>query len=161
MLHQIENKIRENQRITPEEGLFLYEKAELGFLGMMAELVKQRKSGNEVYYILNFHIEPTNICINKCNFCSYSHHFSPMQWDLPVEEMLQTVRQQEPEVKEVHITGAVHPDKDLFYYADLLRRIKQVRPDLHVKALSAVELDYIAKKANLTYKKALQFLKEA
>jgi aminodeoxyfutalosine synthase len=71
------------------------------------------------------------------------------------------VRQQDKDVREVHITGAVHPDKDLYYYADLLKRIRGLRPDLHIKALSAVELDYIIRKAKLTYRKGLMFLREA
>lgn len=160
MEKKISEKIELKQRLTPEEGLFLYEKAELGYLATLAETVKQRKSGNEVYYIINFHIEPTNICVNRCNFCSYSHHFSPRKWDTPVEEMLEMVRKQDKNVKEVHITGAVHPDKDLYYYADLLKQIKSIRPDLHIKALSAVELDYIIRKAGKNYRQGLIYLKE-
>ncbi len=161
MIKEISEKIKQNLRITPEEGLFLYENAELGTLASLAEFDKQRKSGNEVSFIRNFHIEPTNICVNRCNFCSYSHHFSPKKWDLSVEEMLETVRKQDLNVREVHITGAVHPDKDLYYYADLLKKIKEIRPDLHIKALSAVELDYIIRKAGKNYRQGLVFLKES
>ena len=154
-------KVLAGKRILPEEGLLLYEKAELGFLGMLAEKVRTRLNANNVFYIRNFHIEPTNICVNKCRFCSYSHHFSPKKWDLSIEDMLAIVRSQDDNVKEVHITGAVHPDKDLFYYEGLLRKIKALRPDLHIKALSAVELDYIINKAKVTYEQGLKFLQAA
>ena len=146
----IAEKVINGNRITDEEGLLLYEKADTGFLGMLAEFVNQRKSGGAVYFIRNFHLEPTNICVNKCRFCSYSHHFNKDTWDLSVEEMLETVKKQDKSVREVHITGAVHPKKDLFYYADLFSRIRLIRDDLHIKALSAVELEYIFDKANDT-----------
>jgi aminodeoxyfutalosine synthase len=158
-LLRIADKVFNHQRLLPEEGLLLYEKAEPGFLSMLAEYVRNRKNGNKVFYIRNFHIEPTNICVNRCRFCSYSHHFSPKQWDLAVEEMLQTVRSQDATVREVHITGAVHPDKDIFYYGKFFGMIRKLRPDLHIKALSAVEMDYIVKKAGMTHEQGLKFLK--
>ncbi|HTX89500.1 MAG TPA: CofH family radical SAM protein [Bacteroidales bacterium] len=154
----ITRKVTGGVRITPEEGLLLFEKAGTGYLGALAEIIKNRKSGNEVYFIRNFHIEPTNICVNRCCFCSYSHHFSKESWDLGVEEMLETVRKQDPNVREVHITGAVHLEKDLEYYGGLLRKIKAIRPDLHIKALSAVELDYMIRKAGRSYREGLEYL---
>jgi aminodeoxyfutalosine synthase len=157
---EIARKVQADERITDPECLLLYEEADTGFLGMLANFIRTRKNGQAVYYIRNFHIEPTNVCVNRCKFCSYSHHFSAEQWDLSVEEMLDTVRQQDATVREVHITGAVHPDKDLHYYATLIRKIKEVRPDLHVKALSAVELEYVIHKANMSYEHGLRYLKE-
>jgi aminodeoxyfutalosine synthase len=160
-LKQIACKVIAGERILPEEGIILYEKGELGFLAMLAENVRVRLNSNDVFFIRNFHIEPTNICVNKCRFCSYSHHFSPKKWDLTVEEMLGTVRNQDDNMREVHITGAVHPDKDIYYYEDFLRKIKSLRPDLHIKALSAVELEYIIKKAGISYEQGLKFLQAA
>jgi len=158
-LQHIVQKVLHQARLLPEEGLTLYEYAEPGLLSMLAEHVRKAKNGENVYFIRNFHIEPTNICVNRCRFCSYSHHFSPKSWDLSIEEMLETVRSQDPTVREVHITGAVHPDKDLFYYADFFTRIKKIRPDLHIKALSAVEMEYIVKKAGMNYGQGLKYLK--
>lgn len=160
-LKQIAYKVIAGERILPEEGILLYEKGELGFLSMLAEHVRIRFNANDVFFIRNFHIEPTNICVNKCRFCSYSHHFSPKKWDLTIEEMIETVRNQDENVREVHITGAVHPEKDIYYYEGLLRKIKSLRPDLHIKALSAVELDYIIKKARISYEQGLKFLQAA
>ena len=156
----IAEKILGGGRVSNDECLLLYEKAETGFLGMLAEYIRQKKNGDHVYYIRNFHLEPTNICVNRCKFCSYSHHFSKNQWDLSLEEMLEIVRTQDISVREVHITGAVHPEKDLFYYVNLIKKIKEIRPNLHVKALSAVELHYIIHKARMTYEQGIKFLKE-
>ncbi len=160
-LKKIVVKVIAGERIIPEEGILLYEQGELGFLAMLAEHVRVRLNANEVYFIRNYHIEPTNICVNNCRFCSYSHHFSPKKWDLTVEEMLETVRSQDENVRELHITGAVHPGKDLYYYESLLRTIKSLRPYLHIKALSAVELEYIIKKARISVEQGLKFLRDA
>lgn len=153
-------KVISGQRLLPEEGLWLYGNAGLGWLGMMAELMRQRHNANTVSYIRNFHIEPTNICVNKCRFCSFSHHFSAEQWELSKDEILERVEREPEDVREVHITGAVHPGRDLYYYGEILQAIRKLRPRLHLKAYSAVELDYMISKANLSYKDGLEYLKE-
>ncbi len=155
----IADKVNRAERISPEDGLLLFEHGELGFLGMLADLVRERLNGNKAYFIRNFHIEPTNICVNKCKFCSYSHHFSPDKWELTREEILGKVLAQDKNVGEVHITGAVHPDRDIHYYGELLKLIREARPDLHIKAYSAVELDYMIAKAGMDIEAGLAYLK--
>jgi len=155
----IKAKIISGDRIDPAEGLFLFEGGELGFLGTLAEVVRQRHNGNQVSYIRNFHIEPTNICINRCRFCSFSHHFSALRWELTIPQILEKIREQPEDMQEVHITGAVHPDRDIYYYAELLKAIRSIRPQLHIKAYSAVELDYMIKKAGMSIKKGLELLR--
>jgi len=154
----IARKIYDGQRISPDEALLLFKSSGLGFLGMLADHVRERKNGNHAYFIRNFHIEPTNICVNKCSFCSYSHHFSRKKWELTVDEMLNKVREQDQTVRELHITGAVHPGRDIRYYGELLKKIREIRPDLHIKAYSAVELDYMITKAGMTFAEGLFFL---
>ena len=156
----IAEKICNGTRITSEEGLWLYEHGELGWLGMLAELIRHRLHGNHVYFIRNFHIEPTNVCINKCRFCSFSHHFSQTQWELTVGEILEKVKEQSDDMQEIHITGAVHPDRDLYYYGDILKQIRELRPGLHMKAYSAVELDHMIRQAGLAIEDGLKYLKE-
>jgi aminodeoxyfutalosine synthase len=156
----ISRKVGAGKRITPEEALLLFREAPLGFLGMLANQVRELKNGNKAYYILNFHIEPTNICVNRCRFCSYSHHFSPEKWELTVDEILEKVREQDDSVRELHITGAVHPSRDLQYYGEILRKIRAIRPALHIKAYSAVELDYMFIKSGLSVADGLKFLKD-
>lgn len=157
---EIAQKVISGERISMDEGMILFEKAELPFLGMLADLIRKNKNGDHVYFIRNFHIEPTNICVNKCRFCSYSHHFSPEKWEMTVREILDEVGKQDESVREVHITGAVHPDRDIFYYGDILKKIRKARPGLHIKAYSAVELDYMIKKAKITIEQGLVYLKE-
>ncbi len=156
----IAEKVMTNTRLTPEEGLWLFEHGELGWLGMVAEIVRQRYNGNKGFFIRNFHIEPTNVCVNKCRFCSFSHHFSKEQWELSVDQILEKVTNQPVEVQELHITGAVHPDRDLYYYGEILKKIRGLRPGLHIKAYSAVELDYMITKAKRSFKEGLTYLKE-
>ena len=149
-LKRIAGKVIRGERVTVEEGIVLFTEGDLGCLGKLADMVRLRKNGDRAYFIRNFHIEPTNICVNKCKFCSYSHHFSKTKWELSVEEIIDKVKEPENAVPELHITGAVHPDRDLYYYGDLLVKIKAVRHDLHIKAYSAVEIDYMIKKAGLS-----------
>jgi aminodeoxyfutalosine synthase len=159
MQEHIAQKVLAGQRISPAEGLALFEQGELGFLGKLADTIRQRKNGDNAYFIRNFHIEPTNICVNKCKFCSYSHHFSKTSWELTVDEILEKVKAPENDVTELHITGAVHPDRDIYYYGDLLVKIRVARPGLHIKAYSAVELDYMFKKSGMSVKEGLEYLK--
>jgi len=158
-LKTIAQNVMEGKRITPEEGLILFSEGDLGFLGVLADEVRVRKNGNAAFYIRNYHIEPTNICINKCLFCSFSHHFSPEKWELTVDTILEKVENMDDTVKELHITGAVHPDRDLHYYGELLKKIKAVRPGLHIKAYSAVELDYMIRKSGMDLHDGLVWLK--
>jgi aminodeoxyfutalosine synthase len=158
-LKDIARKVDRGERILPEDGMLLFESGELGFIGKMADVVRQRKNGDRAYFIRNFHIEPTNICINKCKFCSYSHHFSSTRWELTMDEIIEKVVKQEQNVSELHITGAVHPDRDIYYYGELLKKIKTVRPRLHLKAYSAVELDYMIGKSGMNIRDGLSYLK--
>jgi aminodeoxyfutalosine synthase len=160
-LSAIFTKVMDGTRLNPADGESLFLHAELGFLGMLADVVRKRKNGNNAYFIRNFHIEPTNICVNRCKFCSYSHHFSKTQWELSVDEILERVKKQDETVRELHITGAVHPNRDIHYYGDLLKQVKSVRGDLHLKAYSAVELDYMFEKSGMTDEEGMKYLKAA
>lgn len=161
-LRRIAEKITDEIPITPEEGLMLYKDADLPVLGILAGIVKRRFNGNFAYFNRNFHIEPTNKCIYNCRFCSYHKPAGdPESWEYNHEEMLDIVRRfDDKDVTEVHIVGGVHPDYDLHYYGRLIQKIKQHRPALHVKAFSAIELDYMIHKAGLTFEEGLQKLKE-
>jgi len=162
-LKLIADKVYNNQRISNSDGLYLYEHADLGFVGMLANHVRIQKNKNFVYFNRNIHIEPTNICVFDCKFCSYSRLIKHKQdgWELSEEQILEKVKsyQNEP-ITEVHIVGGVHPKMGLQYFAELISKIKAIRPDLHVKAFTAVELDYMCRKAKLSYKEGLTILKQ-
>jgi len=161
-LKNIAHKVLTSQRITPEEGLYLYENAELGFLGTLANFVRENRHGNKVFFNRNFHIEPTNVCIYSCKFCSYVRKINqPGAWEYSLEEILDKVKAYDGQaVTEVHIVGGVHPKRDLHYYGTMLAEIKKLRPDLHIKAFTAVELEFMIKKSKYTLAEGLRKLKE-
>jgi len=163
-LKAIANKVFKGERISFEEGVILYKEAELGFLGVLANFVREKKSGNKVYFNHNFHVEPTNVCVYSCSFCSYSRLIKNREegWELSVDQILNIIKgYDDQEVTEVHITGGVVPKQDLAFYTELFRRIKAHRPNLHIKALTPVEFHYIFKKAKVSYEEGLQLMKEA
>jgi aminodeoxyfutalosine synthase len=126
--------------------------------------VREKKSGNKVYFNHNFHVEPTNVCVYSCSFCSYSRLIKHREqgWELSVDQILDIVKGYDnQDVTEVHITGGVVPRQDLAFYTELFRKIKAHRPGLHIKALTPVEFHYIFKKAKVTYEEGLKMMKEA
>ncbi len=163
-LQQIARKVNQNERISVDECTILYERGEPGFLGLLAEITRKRKNGSFVYFNRNFHIEPTNVCVFSCNFCSYSRSYKNREagWELSEDDMLDRIRMYDGKpVTEVHIVGGVHPKMDLHFFAGVLRKIKKHRPELHIKAFTAVELDYMIRKAKMSYSEGLSFLRDA
>jgi len=160
----IADKVETGQRISDEDALYLFEEADLSFTGMLANQVRERKNGNHTYFNRNFHIEPTNVCVFTCNFCSYSREYKSREdgWELTVEEMLNRVKAYDGQpVTEVHIVGGVHPKMDLKFFGSLLEKIKAHRPELHIKAFTAVELDYMFRKAKMSASEGIAFLKSS
>lgn len=161
---RIYQKLLDNQRITPSEGLYLYEQAELSELGVLANYVREKKHGDNTYFNRNFHIEPTNVCLYTCTFCSYSRLIKKRSegWEYTMEEMMDIVKSYDDKpVTEVHIVGGVLPQYDLEFYSSLFKNIKRHRPELHVKALTPVEYYYIFKKAKVTYAEGMKIMKES
>src|SRR5688572_18219434 len=151
-LKNIAEKIGEKERINEEEGLLLFEKGSLAFLGTLANYIREDLHGNKTYFNRNFHIEPTNVCVFTCRFCSYSRLYSHRDegWELSLQQMLDIVKSYDGKsITEVHIVGGVHPKMNLEFFCELLQKIKQHRPSLHIKGFTAVELDYMFRKAKL------------
>lgn len=162
-IENIVSKLRHAERITAEEALLLWQKAPLWQLSELATAAKRRVSGEKVYYNRNFHLEPTNICLFECSFCSYRRKAGQEgAWDHSLEEILSTVRsRKESGATEIHIVGGVNPKYDLYYYADMIRAIKQIMPSVAVKAFTAVELNWMISRAGLSLTEGLKLLKEA
>lgn len=163
-LKAVAQKVLDNKRINEEEALLLFEKGSLPFVGALANYIAQSLHGNSVYYNRNFHIEPTNVCVYTCNFCSYSRQYKHRDdgWELSIEQMLDMVKKYDGQpVTEVHIVGGVHPKMNLEFFCELIAKIKAHRPDLHIKGFTAVELDYMFRKAKLSTEEGLQQLKAA
>lgn len=163
-LRAIARKVESSQRITVDEGILLYEKAELAYLGVLAHYIREKRHGDCVYFNRNFHIEPTNLCVYDCKFCSYSRLIKQRAegWEYSMEDMLKLVKKYDAEpVTEVHIVGGVLPQYDIDFYTKLFSAIHQHRPDLHIKALTPVEYHYIFKKAKLDYASGMKLMKDA
>lgn len=163
-LRTIAEKILNRQRISPQEGLVLFEKGSLPFVGALANHVREQLHGDTTYFNRNFHIEPTNVCVFACSFCSYSRLYAHREegWELTTDQMLNIVKSYDGKpVTEVHIVGGVHPKLTLEFFADLLRQIKAHRPGLHIKGFTPVELDYMFRKAKKTVEEGMRYLHEA
>lgn len=163
-LKTVGEKVINNIRLSDEDGLLLFERGSLSFLGALSNFVRERLHGHQTYFNRNFHIEPTNVCVFSCHFCAYSRLYAHREegWELSVDQMLDIVKKYDnkPET-EVHIVGGVHPKMNLHFFLDLTRRIRAHRPDLHIKGFTAVELDYMFRKAKFSVEEGLKLFKEA
>ena len=163
-LQSIGYKVLNNERISFEEGVTLFEKASLPFVGSLANWVREQKHGHKTYFNRNFHIEPTNVCVFSCAFCSYSKLYAHREegWELSIEQMMHIVKSYDGKpVTEVHIVGGVHPKMNMDFFLELLRTIKDHRPDLHIKAFTPVELDYMFRKAKVSVEEGMRLAHEA
>lgn len=162
-LKSIAEKVLNKERISFEEGIILYEEGALNYLGSLANYIREDLHGHQTFFNRNFHIEPTNLCVFDCKFCSYSRLLKQEKdgWSLSEKEILSIVESYKDQpVTEVHIVGGVHPKMGLQYFADLIKKVKMIRPDIHVKAFTAVELEYMCRKAKVSYREGLQILKD-
>lgn len=156
-------KIEAGGRIDREEALQLWYESPLWELARVAMLRRRQINGDRLYYNRNIHIEPTNRCIFNCRFCSYRRPVdSPEMWDYSMEEVEALARRQQGRgLTEVHIVGGVHPDHDLDYYCEMIRRVQAILPEVSIKAFTAIELSYMIRQAGLTPKAGLERLIEA
>ncbi len=162
---EIAHKVVSGSRITDDEALVLYNSDNLSFLGSLANFVKNKLTFDYVFFNRNFHIEPTNICVFDCKFCSYARGIRERTnydaWELSEQQIYDLVKKYDGQpVTEVHIVGGVHPKMGLMYFAQLIQNIKKIRPEIHVKAFTAVELEYMFRKAKVSYQEGLKILKD-
>jgi aminodeoxyfutalosine synthase len=163
-LQSIGYKIINKERISFEEGVALFEQASLSYVGALANWVREQKHGHKTYFNRNFHIEPTNVCVFSCAFCSYSKLYANREegWELSIEQMMHIVKSYDGKpVTEVHIVGGVHPKMNMDFFLELLRTIKAHRPELHIKAFTPVELDYMFRKAKVSVEEGMRLAHEA
>ncbi|MBU8892856.1 MAG: aminofutalosine synthase MqnE [Bacteroidales bacterium] len=158
---KIIHKVIQEERLNQSEGIELFD-FDLGLLGVLASYVNRRKNQDKVFFNKNFHIEPTNICIYDCKFCSYHRKINQSgSWEYSIDEILEKASSyKNTGATEVHIVGGVHPNRDLHYYGKMISSIKKILPEIHVKAFTAVELDFMIKKVHLTLKEGLTKLKD-
>ena len=164
LLQIIGNKVIKNERLSFDDGVYLFEHASLPYVGALANWKRESLHGDKTYFNKNFHIEPTNVCVFSCKFCSYSKLYAHKEegWELTIDQMLDIVKSYDGKpVTEVHIVGGVHPKLTLTFFLELMRAIKAHRPGLHIKAFTPVELEYMFRKANVTTKEGMRLAHEA
>ena len=164
VMQKIIEKVQAGERISDEDGMYLYTEADLSEVGVLANYVREKKHGTKTYFNRNFHIEPTNVCLYTCTFCSYSRLIKKRDqgWEYTHDEIMEMIKKYDEEpVTEVHIVGGVLPQYDLAFYQKLFSEIKSHRPDLHIKALTPVEYHYIFKKAKVSYEEGMKLMLEA
>ena len=159
----IADSVRRGERLSADDAALLWRTAPLWLLGELAVERKRSVSGDMVFYNRNFHIEPTNICLFNCRFCSYRRpKGSPEAWDLSLDEIERMAQSRaDSGATEVHIVGGVHPDRGLDHYVEMVGRVKRAVPRATVKAFTAVELFYLFGKAGVTVEEGLRRLVEA
>jgi aminodeoxyfutalosine synthase len=162
-LRDVAAKVRDGERLTFDDGVRLYRSRDLLGVGHLADIVRRRLNGSRAHYVVNRHINPTNICKNRCRFCAFSRDADdPDAYALTVEEALTKAREAGGQsVSEFHIVGGLHPDLPFEYYLELLSALRAEFPDVHLQAFTAVEIDHLARLAGLSVRDCLLALREA
>ncbi len=161
-LEEIANKVAQGQRLSIADGERLFACADMNAVGSLAHHVRTRLHGNSAYYVVNRHINYTNICVNGCRFCAFSRKKGdPLSFELSEDEILDKIRANGDGLTEIHVVGGCHPDLPLSFFEDLLRKIREIKPDACIKAFTAVEIAHFAKKEGTSVKEVLERLKSA
>ncbi len=162
-LLDIYHKVTNGERLSPEDGVRLYNTAHLPALGYLANLVREQKNGNKAYYIYNQHINYSNVCSNLCKFCAFGKEKqAPGSYEMSIEEIENKIKERLKEpISEVHIVGGIHPDLPYSYYTNMLQAIKRIRPQIHIQAFTCVEIAHLAKLAGMSVEDTLKDLVRA
>ena len=158
----IKEKVTAGERLARKDGIALYRSHDLLALGRLASIVAERKNGDRVHFVQNMHINPTNICVNRCKFCAFSRSKGePGAYELSIDDIVSKAKNAEPGVRELHIVSGLHPDLPFSWYLDMLGTLREKFPHLHIKAFTAVEIDYLARLARLGLRETLLKLRDA
>jgi aminodeoxyfutalosine synthase len=157
-------KVRAGERLTFDDGVRLFECPDLLAVGHLANRERERRHGRRTYYNFNIRLEATNVCVASCLFCSFARLTpdSPSAYTLSLEQVLDKVRRRAHQpLTEVHVVNGLHPDLPFEYYTDMLRGLKQVRPGIHLKCFTAVEIAFFSDIYKMSDREVLERLKEA
>jgi aminodeoxyfutalosine synthase len=158
----INEKVHANQRLSREDGIMLFRSHDLLALGRMASFAAEQKNSARVYFVQNMHINPTNLCVNRCKFCAFSRSKGePGAYEMSIDDILGRARSAGPGVREFHIVSGLHPDLPFSWYLEMLRALKKECSHIHIKAFTAVEIDYLAKLSGLGLNGTLLALRDA
>lgn len=159
-LKTIGEKILSRKRLDQDDGQALYETYDLLGLGLLANYVREQKNENRAYYIVNQHINYSNICLNRCRFCAFGKDPNdPLAYEMSLDDIETKVLERlEDPISEIHIVGGIHPHLPFSYYRDMLKRIKVLRPEVHIQAFTAVEIAHLAQLADRSVEETLRSL---
>ncbi len=162
-LQAIANKVEKGERLSREDGIALFRSHDLLEIGKMANMVRERKHGKKTYFIVNRHINHTNICVNRCRLCAFGRDAdSPGAYVLSLEEIEQKIAAcADQNISEIHIVGGLNPDLKLDYYVEMLRMVRRRLPHAIIQSLTAVEVEYLARMHGMTYREVLSTLRDA
>jgi aminodeoxyfutalosine synthase len=153
------DKVRAGQRLSREDGLLLFETEDLHALGQMANFAKSRLHGEQVFFVLNRYVNPTNVCVLSCSFCDFARKKGEAgAFENSIEDVLEMIK---PGTREAHIVGGHHPDWPFEYYERLIAAIHAARPETQIKAFTAAEIDYLWRRWKIEPREALARLKTA
>ncbi|WP_088189460.1 aminofutalosine synthase MqnE [Desulfosporosinus sp. FKA] len=162
-LYDLIQKVEEGKRLDFEDGVRLMKSRDILALGYMANLIREQKNGNKTYFIVNRHINHTNVCTNLCHFCAYGvKKEDPQAFTLSLEDIEKAALEATQEgVSEIHILGGLNPDLPFEYYLEMLQRVKRILPQACIQAFTAVEVDYFTQITGFSVKEVLRKLMAA
>jgi aminodeoxyfutalosine synthase len=161
-LEPVRDKVLSGKRLSFEDGVALYRSHDLLAIGRLANHVREQRHGDAAYFVWNTHINHTNVCVATCDFCAFAARPDEARgYTMGLPEIFANVAALPGPVREVHIVGGLHPDLPWSYFLDMMRGIKRVRPDIHIKAFTAVEIFFFHRLYRLSVEKVLAELKEA
>ncbi|MBI5179455.1 MAG: aminofutalosine synthase MqnE [Nitrospinae bacterium] len=162
-MEEIRRKVEAGERLSFDDGLFLMNSPDLLSLGKLADTVRRRKNRNRAHYIVNSHINHTNICVNKCRFCAFQRAAGEEgAYTMALDEVMREAEKgYAPGISEFHIVGGLHPDLPYSYYREMIARLHETYPQVHLQAFTAVEIDYFARISGMGLREVLTDLKEA
>jgi len=162
-LKEIREKVEAGERLSFEDGLALEASSDILEIGALANLVRERKNGDLAFYNVNTHINPTNVCVYTCDFCAFRADLDePKAYVMYRDQVTERARQaSERGATEIHIVGGLHHKLKLDYYCDVIRWIKEVDPEIHVKAYTAVEIEFFAKITRVSTEEVIKRLIDA
>lgn len=148
--NRIKNKVLSGERLTKKEALTLFESDDIFALGKLASHIAKKKNNNKAYFIRNIHVNPTNICVNRCKFCAFSRSKGEEgAYEMTIDEIIRKLRAMSYKLRtpyrEVHIVGGLHPEWPFEYYLEMISRIKKSFPKICIKAFTATEIDYFSR----------------
>jgi aminodeoxyfutalosine synthase len=162
-LHPIREKVEAGERLSFDDGVSLYRSTDLLAIGYLANIVRERKSGDRTYFNVNRHINPTDVCVASCRLCAFGKKVrDPKAYTMSLDQVWHVAGTGWNEsITEFHIVGGLHPELTLDWFCEMLRGLKERFPQVHLKAFTMVEVAYLARRAKIGIRETLERLRAA